>query len=51
MDAYCVPVAMVLTEDELFKFILDLDRRESFFTGLKMVRKTGLFLDRMSACL
>lgn len=32
---YCVPVAMVLTEDGLFKLILDLDRHESQLCRVK----------------
>jgi hypothetical protein len=52
IDSDCVLVAMVLTEDELFKFTLNLDRRESLSAGLKTVRKdSAIFRSNVSLSL
>lgn len=44
-DVFSVLVAMVFTEDRIFKLILNLDKHESCFSGLKMVQQAGMFLD------
>lgn len=42
IDLDCVLVVMVLIEDELFKFIFNLDRCEFFLVGLKIVWKDSV---------